>query len=145
MLITVQIPFYHLCTVCCTRDLVLLLDCRKGSILFFSSWLLHGAGFSGCPKGRRVAIVGPSSGPLCAPPAAATPMRGRGSLAVAQSTVNSQGCCFVSCCHVTVSVGRAVGQSPGPLFTPSVRNENHRNIPRSGGVSLLPSSFCYCF
>lgn len=98
--------------------------------MFFPSWLFHGAGFSGCPKGRRVAIAGPPVGPL---PPPQQPLQGgveRGPLEATQSTVNSQGSCFLSCCHFTVSVGRAVGQSPRPLFVPSVGNENRRDVPR---------------
>lgn len=44
-----------------------------------------------------------------------------------ESAVNSQGSCFLSWCHLPVFVRRAVGQSPRPFFTPSVRNENQKH------------------
>lgn len=113
-----QIPFYHFCTVCCTRDLILLLDCRKGSILFFS-WWFHGAGFSGRPEGRGVAIVGPPVVPLRL--LTATPGgegRWTGLPEATQSTVNSQGSCFLSCCHSLFQSGEQWGRAPAPFSLP---------------------------
>lgn len=66
VLITVQIPFYPFCTVGCTGDLVLLLDDRKGSILFFASWFFMAPGFLGVQKGSRVAMAGPPAAPSAA-------------------------------------------------------------------------------
>lgn len=119
VLITVQIPFYHFCTVCCTGDLVLLLDDKKGSILFSASWLFHGARSPGCPKRKTCGNGGPCSGPRCRLPST-TPGRGgaEAPLEAVQSAVNSQGSCFLSWCHLPVSVRRAVGQSPQPPFPP---------------------------
>lgn len=128
VLITVQIPFYHFCTVCCTGDLVLLLDDRKGSILFSASWLFHGARSPGCPKRKTCGNGGPCSGPRCRLPTT-TPGRGgaEAPLEAVQSAMNSQGSCFLSWCHLPVSVRRAVGHKPPTPF-PS-----------------LPSSSCCCF
>lgn len=93
VLITVQIPFYRFCTVCCTGDLVLLLDDRKDSILFFASRLFHGARFSGCPKRKTCGNGGPCSGPLCCLHTA-TPGRGerRGFSGVLPSVLVSPPC-----------------------------------------------------
>lgn len=131
-----QIPFYHFCTVCCTRDLILLLDCRKGSILFFS-WWFHGAGFSGRPEGRGVAIVGPPVAPLHL--LTATPSGGGvdGAARGHAERREFSGLLLSVLLSFTVFVRRAVGQSPSPLFTPSVRNENHRTFLGQG--SLFPA------
>lgn len=134
-----QIPFYHFCTVCCTRDLILLLDRREGSILFFFGWWFHGAGFSGCPKERCVARAGPPAAPSAPSHSHTWGTAWRGPPEAMQSAVNSQGSCFLSCCH-SLFVRRAVGHSPSPLFTPSVRNENHRRTFLGWG-SLFPAFF----
>lgn len=142
-----QIPFYHFCTVCCTRDLVLLLDCRKGSILFFPSWLFHGAGFSGCPKGRRVATAGgwggPPSSPLL-PPNSHSNVEWSGGRAERREFSGLLLSVLLSLhCFCRESRGT---KSRTPLFPPSLGNENHRSIPGEGEGSFLPSSFfCPCF
>lgn len=58
-------------------------------------------------------------GPRCRLPTTA-PGRGgaEAPLEAVQSAVNSQGSCFLSWCHLPVSVRRAVGQSPQPPFPP---------------------------
>lgn len=68
-----------------------------------------------------------------------------GATEAAQSTVNSQGSCFLSSCHLTASVGRAVGQSPRPLSSPSTGTENHRPFLCQGGASSCRPLFCCCF
>lgn len=59
VLITVQIPFYHFCTVCCTGDLVLLLDDRKAAYCSLLAGRFTAPGFLGIRQGRRVAVVDP--------------------------------------------------------------------------------------
>lgn len=144
MLITVHIPFYHFCTVCCTRDLVLLLDCRKYSILWFSSWLFRGAGLFWVSKGRRVAIAGPPRPPLLPP--CSHSRDGMGLWEAWQSAVNSQGSCFLSWCHLLFLSGEQWGRTPDPPLPPSSRNESRKtHSSEVRGGSFLPSSFCCCF
>lgn len=143
MLITVHIPFYHFCTVCCTRDLVLLLDCRKGSILWSSSWLFYGAGLFWVSKGRRVAIAGPPRPPLLPP--CSHSRDGMGLREAWQSAVNSQGSCFLSWCHLLFLSGEQWGTAPDPLSLPPAGMRVADSFLREGGVSFLPSSFCCCF
>lgn len=138
MLITVHIPFYHFCTVCCTRDLVLLLDCRKGSISFFSSWWFHGARFSGCPK-EDVWQQWALRQPPLPPPHGHSGVGGAGWAAGDHAERREfSGLLPSVLVSLTVSVRRAAGRSPGPFFTPSIGNGNHRDIPPSQGVSFLP-------
>lgn len=59
--------------------------------------------------------------------------------------MNSQGSCFLSSCHLTASVGRAVGQSPRPLSSLSTGTENHRPFLGQGGASSCRPLFCCCF
>ena len=59
VLITVQIPFYHFCTVCCTGDLVLLLDDRKAAYCSLLAGRFTAPGFLGIRQGRWVAVVDP--------------------------------------------------------------------------------------
>lgn len=116
----------------------MLLDCRKGSILFFS-WWFHGAGFSGRPEGRGVAIVGPPVAPLHL--LTATPSGGGvdGAARGHAERREFSGLLLSVLLSFTVFVRRAVGQSPSPLFTPSVRNENHRTFLGQGeSLSCLP-------
>lgn len=95
-------------------------------------------------EGRSVAVAGSPVAPCCLP--AATPGWGRaGPTEAEQSTVNSQGSCFLSSCHFTASVGRAVGQSPRPLSSPSTGTESHRPFLGQGGASSCLPLFCCCF
>lgn len=140
-----QIPFYHFCTVCCTRDLILLLDRREGSILFFFGWWFHGAGFSGCPKERCVARAGPPAA-LSAPSHSHTwGTAWRGPPEAMQSAVNSQGSCFLSCCHSLFLSGEQWGTAPAPFSLPPSGMRITEEHSSDGGVSFLPSSFCCCF
>lgn len=97
----------------------MLLDCRKGSALFFFSWWFHGAGLSGHPKGRCVAIAGPRGGPLgtSSQPHPGEGQR-RGLPEAMQSAVNSQGSCFLSSCHSLFLSGEQWGTAPAPFSLP---------------------------
>lgn len=81
---------------------------------------------------------GPSSGPLCA---FSQPHLGGGMEGAARGHAERRefsGLLLSVLLSFTVSVRRAVGHSPSPLFTPSVRNENHRRTFLGWG-SLFPA------
>lgn len=69
MLRTVQIPFYHFCTVCCTRGLVLLLDYRKVACVLPQLAVSRCQDFWVSER-KECSSSRPSSGPPAAFPAA---------------------------------------------------------------------------
>lgn len=81
---------------------------------------------------------GPSGGPLCA---FSQPHLGDSVEGAARGHAERRefsGLLLSVLLSFTVSVRRAVGHSPSPLFTPSVRNENHRRTFLGWG-SLFPA------
>lgn len=139
MLRTVQIPFYHFCTVCCTRGLVLLLDYRKVACI------LPQLAVSRCqdfwmPERKECSSSRPSSGPPAAFPAATL---GWGRAGASRSRAEHRefsGLLLSVLLSSHCFCWESSGSSPRPLSSPSTRNENHRTFLGKGGVSLLPSS-----
>lgn len=67
---------------------------------------------------KRCGNSGPSGGPL-APPHSHTRWGGwTGLLEATQSAVNSQGSCFLSCCHSLFLSGEQWGRAPAPFSLP---------------------------
>lgn len=96
----------------------MLLDCRKGSISFFSSWWFHGARFSGCPK-EDVWQQWALRQPPLPPPHGHSGVGGAGWAAGDHAERREfSGLLPSVLVSLTVSVRRAAGRSPGPFSLP---------------------------
>lgn len=92
----------------------MLLDCRKGSISFSSSWWRHGAGLSGSPK-EAVRREQALQQPLCCLP---QPCQRRAGCPGLQGTVDSQGSCLLSWRRFLFVSAEQRGRAPDPRPLP---------------------------
>lgn len=138
MLRTVQIPFYHFCTVCCTRGLVLLLDYRKGSVHSSPAGCFTVPGFLGVRR-KECSSSRPSSGPLL-PPSSHAGVGQSGGHGGRTEHREFSGLLL----SVLLSPHRFCRESSGsesqtPLL-PLHRDRESQTLPRPRGSILLPSS-----